>query len=389
MTIDTSRLKAIAAELTLTRHQLHQHPEISFALHKTSARVSQFLQELGLEVHQGLAQTGLVAILKGSRGEGPNIALRADMDALNIEESAEHSVRSQIPGASHACGHDGHTAILLATARYLSEHNDFAGTVYFLFQPAEEGEAGARVMIEEGLFERFPIQAIYGLHNLPGMVVGKIATRSGAVTAAGDTWQVEFLGSGGHGAMPHKVTDPSLATAHFITMLHTITSRNVPASEAAVVSVGHIHGGDMNAPNVIPSQVSLCGTARSFTPKTRDILEQRIIELANTSAQAFHCKAQASYTRRYPPTVNHRQNAQTALAAARRAVGEDKVIELSEPFNFSEDFSFYLEKIPGCFAFIGNGENCAGLHTPDYQFDDSAIETGMRFFIELIHGECQ
>lgn len=375
--------------LTEIRRDIHQHPETAFEEKRTSALVVKELEGLGMPIDAGLAGTGVVATLEGTGGPGPVIGLRADMDALNIQEENEFSYRSQTPGVMHACGHDGHTAMLLGAAKYLSENRGFAGTVRFLFQPAEEGKGGARVMIEQGLFEKFPCDSVFALHNMPGIEAGHFATRKGAFLAAGDTWEVVFEGSGGHGAAPHFATDPTMALAAFMSNLSTIVARNVPGMETATISIGHVDAGAYDSPNIIPSKVLIRGTARSYTPEIRDLLERRIGELAEHSAQLHNCFAAPRYIRRYPPLINDGEATETAIQAAKRTFGADQVNGDATPIGGSEDFAFMLEKVPGAYAAIGNGASDKHhfVHTPKYDFNDEIIADGVAYWVNLVQAE--
>lgn len=377
---------AFVDRLTAIRRDIHHHPETAFEEARTSDLVASFLTGLGLEVHRGLAKTGVVGTLRGKRQEPRCIGLRADMDALFIRENTGRPYASSVEGKMHACGHDGHTTMLLGAAEKLAADPDFAGVVHFIFQPAEEGLGGGRVMIEEGLFERFPCDAVYGVHNGPKVPLGKVITRPGPLAAAGDTWEVVFEGTGGHGAGPHAGTDPTVAAGHFIVGVSSIISRNVAASETAVLSVGHIQAGDYQSPNIIPAKVVIRGTARSYTPAVRDTLERRLGELAAGCAAAQGVTAKLIYTRRYPPLIN--AAAQTALAvqAAQAAVGAEHVDADCPLLPFSEDFSFMLEKVPGAYVAIGNGDEPGAhfVHTPEYDFNDAAIPFGVAYWLNVV-----
>jgi len=380
------------AEMIAIRHQIHRNPEVGFEETQTAALVARKLREFGLEVTEGIAETGVVGTLKGRLPGQRAIGLRADMDALFIQEVPGRDYGSAVPGKMHACGHDGHTAMLLGAARYLSEHPDFSGTVNFIFQPAEEGLGGGQKMVEEGLFENFPVDAVYGMHNMPGIPLGHFHTRTGPFLAASDTWQVVFHGTGGHGgAGAHLATDTTLPVAHFILALQTIVSRSVPAIEAAVVSVGAINGGDAGSPNIIPAHVTVTGTARSYRPHIRDLLERRLTELANAEAAAFGCTADVTYKRRYPPLVTHGEQTQISIAAASDLVGEKQVRGDVPPVTGSEDFSFMLEARPGGFVLIGNGVEADGsfhnVHTPGYDFNDNILALGAAYWVKLVQME--
>lgn len=389
--VDT--LKAYEAELIELRHDLHRHPEVGFEETRTAAVVADRLRRWGLEVTEGIAGTGVVGTLKGQLPGQRAIGLRADLDALHIQEVPGRDHGSTVPGQMHACGHDGHTTMLLGAARYLVEHpQEFGGTVAFIFQPAEEGLGGGRVMVEEGLFNRFPVDAVYGMHNMPGIPVGEFRTRTGPFLAASDSWQVVFHGTGGHGgAGAHLATDATLALAHFILAVQTIVSRNVPATETAVVSVGSLAGGDPRSSNIMPAEVTVTGTARSYDPKVRDLIERRLTELAHAQASSFGCSAEVAYARRYPPLITNSEQTAVSVAAAAALVGEDKVDPDCPPFTGSEDFSFMLHARPGGFIMIGNGAAADGVvhnvHTPGYDFNDKILTLGAAYWVQLVRTE--
>ncbi len=385
-------LKRYEPELIAIRHDIHRHPEVGFEEVRTAKLVADRLRGWGVEVTEGVAKTGVVGTLKGNRPGQRAIGLRADLDALHIREVPGREYSSQTPGKMHACGHDGHTAMLLGAARYLSEHRDFGGVVHFIFQPAEEGLGGGQLMVDEGLFDRFPVEAVYGMHNAPGLPAGAFATRPGPFLAASDSWTITLRGTGGHGgAGAHLATDPTMPLAHLILGLQTIIGRNVPAIDTAVVSVGHVAGGDPGSPNVIPSEIVLCGTARSYKPAIRDLLEKRLRELAETFATAYGCTAEVDYERRYPPLVNHAEQTEASVAAARALVGEDKVEGNAPLVTGSEDFAFMLEARPGSFIMIGNGVAPDGsfhnVHTPNYDFNDEILTLGSAYWVTLVQQE--
>ena len=379
------------ADLTALRRDIHRHPEMAFEEQRTSQIVAEKLQAWGIEVHRGLARTGVVGTLKGKRPGQKTIGLRADMDALHLQEKNEFAHASVHANKMHACGHDGHTTMLLGAARYLAAAPDFAGTVHFIFQPAEEGEGGARVMIEEGLFDRFNCDTVYGMHNMPGIPKGHFAIRSGPMLAASDSWQVVFKGTGGHGAMPHMGTDPTLPTGQFIVAVQAIVGRNVPPSQTAVLSVGHIQGGTFGSPNVIPAEVMVRGTARSYTPEVRALLERRLGEVAAGIAQAAGCTAEYKYFRRYPPLVNAVEQTSLAAEAAALTVGREQVNPNTPPLTGAEDFAFMLEKKPGAYIMIGNGGadegGCHHVHSPLYDFNDEILTTGAAYWVNLVQLE--
>lgn len=387
VTPDTLRADAdFIARLTTIRQDLHRHPETAFEEVRTADIVAAFLTGLGLDVHRGLGVTGVVGTLKGKRPGQRVIGLRADMDALFIEEQTGLPYASTVSGKMHACGHDGHTTMLLGAAEKLAADPDFAGIVHFIFQPAEEGHGGARVMIEDGLFDRFPCDAVFGLHNGPKEPLGSFQTRPGPFLSAGDTWEVIFVGSGGHGAMPHTGSDPTVPAAQFIAALGQIISRKVPSNDAAVISVGHIAAGSYDSPNIIPAQVTVRGTARSFSPEIRNILEESITAFANHCAEPHGASARVIYTRRYPPLVNTAAEVATAASAATAALGAGMVNAQAAPIGGSEDFAFMLEKVPGAYVMIGNGDGpeAAFVHTPKYNFNDALIPIGVAYWMNVV-----
>lgn len=388
--IETAKaaFRAELPELTAWRRDIHAHPETGFEEFRTAALVAEKLESFGLEVTTGVAHTGVVGTLKGNRPGSSAIGLRADLDALFLTERTGAAHASTTPGRMHACGHDGHTVMLLAAARYLAAHRDFAGTIHFIFQPAEEGLGGGREMIADGLFERFPMDAVYGLHNHPGRPAGTFGLRSGPMMAASDTWEVRFTGTGGHGGFgPHLATDPTMPLAHFILAVQTIIGRNVPAIETAVLSVGHINAGDAGSPNIIPSEVMVSGTARSYTHAVRDLLERRLSEVADHLARAYGCTAHTNYIRRYPPLINHPDQTRIAADAARLVSGAEQVNDTMDPITSAEDFAFMLMERPGAFIMLGNGvdkEGCfANVHSPDYDFNDKIIVDGASYWVAL------
>lgn len=376
-----SRIAAFQDEMMSWRRELHSHPETAFEEYQTADFVADKLRLFGLTVARGIAGTGVVGTL--SRGEGPSIGLRADMDALAVSEANDFAHKSQHKGKMHACGHDGHTTMLLGAARYLAESGRFRGTIQFIFQPAEENEGGGRKMIEEGLFERFPVETVYAMHNWPGLAVGKFAVRPGAMLAAYDVFEIIVRGRGGHAAMPHACVDPVVTAGQIIGALQVIASRNTHAVDSAVVSVTQIHGGDTW--NVIPEEVVLRGTARCFAPATRDMIEAAIQRVAAGCAAANGASVVCRYERRYPPTINHVGPTQIAVRVAREIVGDANVDLDPTPTMGGEDFAFMLEQIPGCYAFIGNGpsENGRALHSPHYDFNDEILPIGASYLVRL------
>ncbi len=377
-----NRIADFHDQMTKWRHDIHAHPEIAFEEQRTSEIVAKELESFGIDVHRGLAKTGVVGVLKN--GDGPSIGLRADMDALLIQEANEFDHRSKYDGKMHACGHDGHTATLLGAAKYLAETKQFKGTVNFIFQPAEEGEGGARVMIEEGLFEKFPCQSVYGVHNMPAQETGTFHLRSGPLMAAYDTFQITVSGCGGHAARPHQCIDPVIVASQIVTALQSITSRNLDPLESAVISVTQIHGGNTN--NVIPDSVWMEGTTRCFKPEIRDWLAPTMQRVIDGVAATYEATAKLEFERRYPVTINHPVETEIAATIAAEIAGENKVDTNTAPVMGGEDFSFMLEKVPGCYLFIGNGdgEGSCMVHNPGYDFNDEILPIGASYFSRLV-----
>ena len=377
-------LEEIAEEAVLWRRQIHQHPELLFDLPKTSAMVAEKLRQFGCdEVVTGIARSGVVGVIRGRRGSGRTIGLRADMDALPMSEQTNLPYASKVPNMMHACGHDGHTAMLLAAGKYLASSRDFAGTVVLVFQPAEEGGAGGRVMIEEGLLERFGIEEVFGMHNEPGLPVGSFATRPGAMLAAGDRFIVTLSGRGGHAAEPHRTPDPVLASAHLVTALQSVASRYTDPFDPVVVSVTYMEGGSPSALNVIPASVRIGGTIRTVDPQTRKSVETRFREIVSTTGRLFGLEAGIDWRPGYPVTVNDPEMTAAAISAAASVAGAERVDGNCPRTMGSEDFSYMLEKRPGAFIWIGNGDS-AGLHHPAYDFNDDAIIHGLRYWVALV-----
>ena len=386
-----AEIEGFAEELIAIRRDIHMHPETRFEEVRTAALVAGKLRDWGVEVTEKVGVTGVVGTLQGQRPGQRAIGLRADMDALFIEEANGFAHRSRVPGKMHACGHDGHTAMLLGAAKYLAQHRDFAGTVRFIFQPAEEAATGAKAMIQDGLFDRFPVDAVYGLHNSPGIPVGEFATRAGPILAGADFWGVTFRGTGGHGgAVPHLATDVTVALGHFLLAVHTILPRNLHPTEPAAVSVGHVSGGAFNSPNVMPSEVVVRGTARFFRPEAQAVIRRRLEELAKSLAEAHGCTAESFYEPLCPPTVNAAEKVPVASAAAAALVGESKVGDVPMSTG-GEDFAFMLQEKPGAFMRIGNGLNPDGsfhnVHTPLYDFNDEALALGSAYWVSLVQEE--
>ncbi|RCK26631.1 peptidase M20 [Thalassospira profundimaris] len=378
------RATQLADEFKSWRQHLHAHPETAFEETLTSAFIAEKLTSFGLEVSTGMAKTGVIATLKGNKGDGKRIGLRADMDALDIHEMTNLPYASKHPGKMHACGHDGHMAMLLGAAKILSEAPDFAGTVDFIFQPAEENEGGGREMVNEGLFDSHPVDAIFGMHNWPGRDVGTMAMKPGPMMASYDVFEINIDGKGCHAAMPHLGRDPITAAGQVLLALQTITARNVNPLESAVISPTQISGGDTW--NVIPDSATIRGTVRTFSPVIQDLVEERLKTVVNATAEAFGCSARVMYQRRYPATINSEVETAIAQVAAHRTVGEDKVDPNPESSMASEDFAFMLNAKPGSYVLLGNGPtdgNCL-LHNAAYNFNDDAIPYGVTYWITLV-----
>jgi amidohydrolase len=380
-----NRIADLHSDITAWRRDLHAHPELLYDVHRTAASVAEKLKSFGCdEVVAGIGRTGVVGVIRGSKGQGAAgkvVGLRADMDALPIQEAGDHPYKSTVPGKMHACGHDGHTAMLLGAARYLAETRNFAGTAVVIFQPAEEGGGGARTMVQDGLMDRFKIEEVYGMHNFPGLPVGEFAIRPGALMASADRITIEIEGKGGHAARPHLSVDTVLVGAQIINQLQSIVSRNVDPLQAAVVSICVFQAGTTD--NVIPQTALLRGTARSLVPQVRDLLEQRLHEVVEGTARLYGAKAKLTYRRDYPVTRNHEREAAFASAVAAEVVGRERVDIDTPPVMGAEDFSFMLEARPGAFIFVGNGDS-AGLHHPAYDFNDEVIPVGTSYWVRLV-----
>jgi amidohydrolase len=378
-----NRIADLHGEITAWRRDIHAHPELQFDVHRTAASVAEKLKTFGCdEVVTGIGRTGVVGVIRGARGEGNKvIGLRADMDALPITEANDLPYKSTSPGKMHACGHDGHTAMLLGAARYLTETRNFAGTAVVIFQPAEEGGGGGREMVKDGMMERFGIEEVYGMHNYPGLPVGEFAIRPGPMMAAADRLYIDIEGRGGHAAKPHQSVDSILVGAQIINQIQSIVSRNVDPLESAVVSICQFNAG--SADNIIPQTARLSGTARSLTPEVRDLLEKRLHEVVEGTARLYGASAKLSYKRDYPVTRNHERQAAFAASVAAEVVGPERVDEKAAPVMGAEDFSFMLEARPGAFIFVGNGDS-AGLHHPRYNFNDEAIPVGTSYWVKLV-----
>jgi hippurate hydrolase len=379
------RIDALTPDLVALRHDIHRHPETAYEEHRTAGLVASRLGDWGIAHATGIGVTGVVATIRA--GSSPRaIVLRADLDALDVHERASHDHVSRIPGKMHACGHDGHTAMLLGAARLLATRARFDGAVHLVFQPAEEGRAGAKRMIEDGLFERFPAEAAYGLHNMAGLPVGRLFTRAGPITAASDRFVVTISGMGGHGGFPHRARDPITASGAFLAQVQTLAARRIRPGELAVISVGHIAAGHKDALNVIPDDVVIGGTVRTYSATLRDEIEAAIGALAEGCARAHGLTAKLDYRRGYPSTVNHPDAVAIAARAAKAALGPAALIDDLPPYAAGDDFAYFAERVPSCFVFLGNGpgEGDCYHHNPRYDFNDAIIPQGVRFWVELV-----
>ncbi len=380
-------IAALVPELTEWRRDFHRHPELLYACHRTAKVVASRLREFGFdEVHEGIGKTGVVGLLHGANGAAMSadkrVLLRADMDALPILEATGADHGSQTHGVMHACGHDGHTTLLLGAAKHLAEARDFDGTLVFCFQPAEEGGAGAEAMIEDGLFERFPVKGVYGLHNWPGLPIGQFAVARGPAMASADRLEIVVQGKGGHGAMPHLARDPIVAAAEIVLSLQTIVSRVIDPLEPAVLSITSIHAGE--AFNVIPDKVEMRGTFRTLSDATADLIKTEIRRICDgvAAAHGMTVEVKPSRTKPYPTTVNHPRETDIAVAAMRAVVGAENVHDGIKPVMGAEDFAFMLNRVPGAYIFMGNGDS-APVHHPAYDFNDEALPYGVAYWSEL------
>ena len=376
-------LPQLTPRIAAIRRDLHAHPELAFDELRTADKVAEFLAGIGLEVHRGLAKTGVVATLSAG-DSGRAIALRADMDALPLTELNTFPHHSRHPGRMHACGHDGHTAMLLGAAEALAKLRNFDGRVVFIFQPAEEGDGGGRVMVEEGLFEQFPVEMVFGLHNWPGMPAGSFGVTDGPVMAGTDRFQIRITGRGGHAAMPHQAIDTIVAGSALVQALQTLVSRQTDPQDAAVVSVTRFHAGD--ADNILPESALLGGTVRTLTPELQDRLEQGMRQVCNGVAATHRVRIDLEYTRGYPPTVNAPEPTFIAREVARRVAGGEHVFTSLKPSMGAEDFAYLARVVPGCYVWLGNGPGEGGcmLHSPHYDFNDDVIATGIRYWVRLV-----
>jgi amidohydrolase len=374
-------------ELTSLRRDLHAHPELGFEERYTAGRVKAALEVCGVdEIHAGIGKTGVVGVIRGrANASGRIIGLRADMDALAMAEHNEFAWKSTKSGMMHGCGHDGHTAMLVGAARYLAETREFDGTAILIFQPGEEGFAGAKAMIDDGLFDRFPVEAVYGMHNWPAMRPGTIGTNAGPMMAAADRVTIEITGRGGHGAHAYMAVDPVVVAAHIITAVQTIVSRNVRPIDSAVISLCAMHAGDVQSMSVIPGKATLVGTVRTFSPVVQDLVERRLTELCSAVALGFGATAVVTYERVYPATVNTPPEALFAANVAESLVGADHVVRDMEPSMGAEDFSFMLQAKPGAYLRIGQGgEGSCMLHNSRYDFNDEILPLGSALHASLI-----
>jgi len=372
--------------LTELRRDLHANPELGFEEHRTGALVAERLRSFGVdEVHTGIARTGVVGVIRGRGNGGRAIGLRADMDALPILEENEFAHRSTRSGLMHGCGHDGHTTILLGAAQYLAATRRFDGNAVLIFQPGEEGYAGAKAMIDDGLFDRFPVDEVYALHNWPALEPGHIGLNPGPMMAAADRIEITISGKGGHAAHPHRAVDPVVVAAHIVTAAQTIISRNVAPLDSAVLSLCSIQAGNPGAFSVIPREAKIVGTVRTFSTDEQNLIEQRLTELAEGTARALGAEAKVLYERIYPATINHPLQTRFAADTAAQLVGEDHVVRNLEPSMGAEDFSFMLRERPGCYVRLGQGGGADGcfLHNSRYDFNDAVIPLGAAFFSAL------
>ncbi len=376
-----NRIADYQSDLTAWRRHLHQIPELDLDCFKTAAFVVEKLKEFGVtDIHEGIATSGVVALIHGNE-PGGTIGLRADMDALPMDEKSGVDYASTIPGAMHACGHDGHTTMLLGAARYLAETRNFAGTVALIFQPAEEGAGGGRIMVEEGMMERFGIDEVYSLHNAPGTPLGEIHVAPGPVMAAVDTFWIDITGVGGHGAAPEETKDPIMTAVATVQALQTIVSRNAPALHQVVLTVTQIHSG--SGTNIVPDTAQIVGTVRTFDPGMRDMVQERLTTIAQHQAQVFDMRAEVTYERGYPATINDPAKTAHAIKVAQDVVGSERVDGATQPRMFAEDFSYMLEARPGSYVFLGMGDR-PQCHHPAYDFDDQISPIGASYFARLV-----
>ena len=376
-----NRIADYSDQMTAWRRHLHQHPELGFDCHQTAAFVAERLAEFGVdEIHQGIGKTGIVAIIDG-QGEGPTIGLRADMDALPMDQVTGAEWASTLPGRMHACGHDGHTTMLLGAAKYLAETRNFAGRVALIFQPAEEGGGGAEVMVQEGIMQRFDIASVYAMHNNPGQPVGSLWTTPGPIMAAVDTFEINVQGRGGHGATPHLTTDPIVAAVGIVNAIQTISSRNHNTADDLAISVTQIHTG--SADNIVPDTAYICGTVRTFAPHVRQMVRKRMAQICDGQGASYDVKVALDYQQGYPATVNDADRTAFAVETAREIAGDANVSGEKGREMGAEDFSYMLNERPGCYLFLGQGAG-PGLHNPGYDFNDEIAPIGASFLARLV-----
>ena len=378
-------------EIQEIRRDIHAHPELMFEEVRTAKVIADQLKAWGIEVHTGLGKTGVVGVIKGTLGAGKSIGLRADIDALPLAEHNVFSHASKNQGRMHACGHDGHTAMLLGAAKYLTNHREFKGTVNLIFQPAEEGGGGAREMMRDGLFEKFPCDAVFGLHNWPGMPEGHFGITPGPMMASSNEFKITVKGRGAHAALPHNGADPIIAASQLVGALQNVITRHKRPIDQAVLSITQFHGGFTS--NVIPDEAWIAGTVRTFTVPVLDLIETRMRIIANSITSAFDCSAEVEFERNYPPLINHEKESAFATKVMQNLAGEQRVIANLEPTMGSEDFAFMLEKVPGCYVFLGNGDGDhrsighglgpCNLHNPSYDFNDELIPVGINYWVNL------
>ncbi len=382
-----NRIADFHNDMVARRRDIHGHPETAFEELRTGDVVVEKLESFGIEIHRGLAKTGVVGVLSNGNSD-KTIGLRADMDALDLQELNEFEHRSTIDGKMHACGHDGHTVMLLGAAKYLAETKNFDGTVYFIFQPAEENEAGGRVMVEEGLFEQFPAQAVYGLHNIPGIAVGKAAVEAGPIMASADFFKITVTGKGAHGAYPHNGIDPILIASEIVMALQRIVSRSTDPMKQSVISVTQFNSGFTT--NVIPETATISGTTRAFLPEVQDMIEAEMERVASGICAAHGATYDFTYDRRYPPTINSEAETVIARQAAADVLGAEHLLKDPTPMMGSEDFAWMLMAKPGCYIWLGNGLGEAGgcmVHNPHYDFNDEILTIGASYWAMLVENE--
>ena len=375
-------LEDLQGEMQEWRRDIHAHPEIAFEEHRTAQIVADKLESFGIEVETGIAGTGVVGTLRKGMGNR-SIGLRADLDALLINETNDFEYKSKNPGQMHACGHDGHTTMLLGAAKYLSEQGNFDGTVNFIFQPAEENEGGGRVMIEDGLFDKYPVESVYGMHNIPGMPVGSFAIKPGPIMAAFDIFNLKVIGRGGHAAMPQTTVDPIIVGTKIIDAFQAIISRSIDPQEPSVLSVTQFHGGD--AYNVIPNQVEIKGCTRCFSPNVQKKLEDEMRQISESICKAYGADCEFHYEHRYPAPINSEEEANLAGQVAQEIVGEERVNLSPKPGMGSEDFAYMLQEKPGSYIWIGNGdgEGSCMIHNPGYDFNDEILPIGATYWVKM------